>query len=208
MKKYINRKRSYILFFLLNVALGVVRFSIFPNQTLTFHVVIFFASYALFIFAWEILLLMHGYIDRTFPLEQTTAKRVIIQIILTTVVFVIFSKILFTSASVVFKMEISPMLDKVLYLLDFLIALIFNLKLFGTQYFYQWKEDLVSRSNLEKERAEVKYDALRCEQSFLRFACELLGFRTTGSGEPLRESSAHCRGSRTRCNLMSADKKI
>lgn len=161
MQRHINRKNSYIVFFVINVVMAIIRFGIFPNQTITFHIVIFIAAYSLFIMAWEVLLLIHNYFEKLFPLDRTPTKRMLFQIGLTTLLFTLFSETLFTTASIIFKIEISSMLDKVLYLLNFLIAVIFNLTLFGTQYFYQWKEDLVGKVNLEKEQVVIKYDALR-----------------------------------------------
>lgn len=161
MRKYLSRKSSYTVFFIINVIMAIIRLGVYPNQTITFHVVIFIAAYGLFIMAWEVLLLIHNYFETLFPIESMPTKRILIQVFLTTILFTIFSKVLFKSASYAFGIEISDLLDKVIYLLNFLIAVIFNLTLFGTQYFFQWRRDLISKTNLEKEQAVVKYDALR-----------------------------------------------
>ncbi|MEZ4808984.1 MAG: histidine kinase [Allomuricauda sp.] len=161
MTRYLSRKRSYTVFFIINLVMAVIRLGIYPNQTITFHIVIFIAAYGLFILAWEMLLLIHNYFEKLFPVESMPTKRIVIQILLTTILFTILSKALFGFASYVFGIEISDLLDKVIYLLNFLVAVIFNVTLFGTQYFYQWQRDLISKTNLEKEQAVVKYDALR-----------------------------------------------
>ena len=141
--------------------MAIIRLGIFPDQTIQFHVVIFIAAFTLFVIAWETLLLIHNYFEGKFPIGRNPTTRILIQIFLTTILFTIFSKALFLSGSYFFKIEISSMLDKVLYLLNFLLAVIFNLTLFGTQYFFQWKRDVVMKANLEKEQVAVKYDALR-----------------------------------------------
>ena len=161
MVRYLSRKRSYTVFFIINLVMAVIRLGVFPNQTVIFHIVIFIAAYSLFILAWEILLLIHNYFEKLFPVESMPTKRIFIQIFLTTILFTILSKALFGFASRVFHIEISNLLDKVIYLLNFLVAVIFNVTLFGTQYFYQWQRDLISKTNLEKEQAVVKYEALR-----------------------------------------------
>ena len=161
LSQYLNRKNSYSVFLIINIAMAFIRLGVFPGQTVLFHIVFFVASLSFFILGWEILLLIHHYFEGIFPIVSQPVKRMVIQTVLTTIVFTIFSMILFPAASRLFDQEITPMLSRVIVLLNFLIAIIYNLILFGTHYFYQWKSDLISKTNLEKEQAVVKYDALR-----------------------------------------------
>lgn len=160
-KKYLSRKSSYTVLFLINIVLAIVRLGIFDQQSLWFHVTVFIGTFGFFVLGWEILLWVHDYFEKLFPIAEKPVARILIQIVITAIIFSIFSNILFGSVSALFNLKIEPMLDKVLYLLNFLLAVIYNLTLFGTHYFYQWKYDLVGKTNLEKEQAVVKYDNLR-----------------------------------------------
>lgn len=161
MSQYISRKNSYLVFLIINIAMAIIRLSIFSEQTIFFHVFVFIASFSFFVLGWEVLLWMHAYFEKIFPINEKPVQRITIQVFLTTVAFFIFSELLFTGAFKVFDQGINSTVQNVIYLLNFLIALIFNLTLFGTHYFFQWKSDLISKTILEKEQAIVKYDALR-----------------------------------------------
>ena len=159
--QHIGRKSTYTVFFIINVVMAVTRLAIFPGQTVLFHIVVFIGTLGFFVLGWELLLWMHKYFEGLFPITGRPVLRICLQIALTTLILSVFSNIMFRSASAFFGIEIVPLLDKVIYLLNFLLAVIFNLTLFGTYYFYRWKADLLGKINLEKEQAVVKYDALK-----------------------------------------------
>jgi two-component system, LytTR family, sensor kinase len=88
--------------------------------------------------------------------------RITIQTALTFIIFYGGSVILFYGfAEPYFNVTTPESLDTMTPVLVLLTSIIFNLAYFGTYYFYEWKENLVSKSNLEREQAIVKYDALR-----------------------------------------------
>jgi sensor histidine kinase YesM len=144
---------------IINIALELARFQYFPDQTILFHIAIFVQSTVVFILGWEVLILMHKYFETIFSAAKNPAFRICLQIFLTTIIFILLSLTLVWSAD--FFFGVPPAINNIFYLLNFLVAVIFNLTLFGTQYFYHWKRNLVSKTNLEKEQAVVKYDALR-----------------------------------------------
>ncbi len=161
MNQFISRKNSYTVLFMINMAMAVIRLIIFPDQSIFFHVVIFIGAYSFFILGWESMILQHRFFEGIIPFERMPVVRICIQIVLTTIILTILSLIFFSNISRIFQIEIPDLLYNVIYLLNFLLSVIFNVTLFGTMYFYQWRHDLVNKSNLEKEQAIAKYNALK-----------------------------------------------
>ena len=159
--QHISRKSSYLIILAINLVLAIVRIGVFKNEPPAFHVLIFFGTLSFFILAWEFLLLMHNQLEKFIPIRDNLVIRLAIQIVLLALFFTVLSTLLFTHATQYMQRELPEPLEGVIYLLNILISIIYNLILFGTYYFHAWKINLISKVNMEKDQANMRYEALR-----------------------------------------------
>jgi len=159
MKRHITRQNLYLVLLLVNLLLAVFRFELYPARA-WIHIYMLAGNFFGMVLGWEILLLLHRSFVRLIPFTVGFIPRVIIQIGLLTILFTQLSKWIHLSTFEVFDYEFTQAWP-IVYMMNFLMATILNLILFGSQYFFQWKSDLISKTNLEKKQAVVKYDALR-----------------------------------------------
>ena len=80
---FLKRKNSYLVLFVLNLIIAIVRLVVFTQHSLRFHIIFFLAFQLLFIAAWEILLLIHKFLERLLPVDKNPVWRISIQIALT-----------------------------------------------------------------------------------------------------------------------------
>jgi two-component system LytT family sensor kinase len=158
----IIRKKIYLLLFVLNIVTSLLRLYYFPDQEWYFHVALFFLTMLLLVGFWEFVAFESRILDKVLPFGIRPEYRITIQTILTFFIFYGGSILFFNGfAERYFNVNTPESLDTMAPVFILLTSMIFNLVYFGTYYFYEWKENLVSKSNLEREQAVVKYDALR-----------------------------------------------
>lgn len=147
---------------ILNVIISLLRYLFQPDLSLGFHFASFAGAYVLYILGWEILILLNTLLETVLPISGRPVARVTLQVLLLSIVFFVFSLILYhvTAYFFEFRMVGTELYSEAIFS-GFIYSLIFNLLVFGRHYFQQWKSDLVIRAQLEKEQAVVKYDVLR-----------------------------------------------
>jgi two-component system, LytTR family, sensor kinase len=158
----IIRKKIYVFLMVLNCITSLLRLYYFPGQEWYFHIAMFFLTMGFIVGFWEFVSLESRILEKVLPFGIKPEFRITIQTALTFIIFYGGSVILFYGfAEPYFNVTTPESLDTMTPVLVLLTSIIFNLAYFGTYYFYEWKENLVSKSNLEREQAIVKYDALR-----------------------------------------------
>ena len=161
MNSLIKRKYSYPILVLINIVMAIIRLNVFSEESVSYHITLSITALLLFVLGWEGTILIHRFLEKFIPISQKPVQKISVQIFISTLYNTFVSFSLFELANQIFDAQIVPMWDSVIYLMNFFIAVIFNLVIFAHFYFQQWRSDLISRSNLEKEQAIVKYDALR-----------------------------------------------
>lgn len=162
MKQHISRKNIYLVFLIINIITTLIRYQFVPDQSLSFHLTTFLLAFIFYALGWEILIRIHAYFEHILPIASKPLLRMLVQILLVSIVFFIFSQLLYryTAYFFHFSMPEKDVFGEAIFS-GFMYAVIFNFLLFGSYYFQLWKSDLVVRMRLEKEQAVVKYDALR-----------------------------------------------
>lgn len=149
----ISRKKMYLFFAIVDSFVGIARYFMFPEKGIVFHLVGYVLSVIGFILIWESILLAGRKLEQRLPLHSNPYARFSIQTLITYFIIIF--------PSFFFNPEISTMLRIIGYLFYFLVAAVMNLIYFGVIYFFNWKENLVSLANMQREQATVKYDALK-----------------------------------------------
>ncbi|MBP0902669.1 sensor histidine kinase [Mariniflexile gromovii] len=161
MGTYIKRKYSYPVLMVINIVMASVRLKVFPYESALYHITLSITALFLIFLGWEGTLLIHRLLEHVIPINKKPLLKISVQIFIATFLNIFLSYFIFFSANTLFDVGITPLWDSVIYLMNFFLSVIFNLVIFGAYYFYQWKNNLINKSNLEKEQAIVKYDALR-----------------------------------------------
>jgi hypothetical protein len=157
----VGRKKMYVVLFFANILLTIFRLIIVSEASVEFHIGSSIASLFGFLGIWEFILAFGNLLEKKFPLDIHTNKRIIIQIIATYLIATIIGDTIFLTAVNVFHVPLPGALKTFGYLLYFLLSIVLNLIYFGTIYFFHWKKDLVNLANMQREQAIVKYDALK-----------------------------------------------
>ncbi len=151
----------YLVFFVANIFLSIFRYFILPGQPTSFHAIVSIASLFGFFGLWEFILFLAKFLEKHMPIAIHPNRRIIIQILATFILASIIGDILFISSNKILHLQLPSFLQAFGYLLYFMLSIVMNLIFFGTIYFYNWKKDLVSLANMQREQTAVKYDALR-----------------------------------------------
>jgi hypothetical protein len=157
----VSRVKMYAVLFIANLFLTVFRLVIFPDFSTDFHVLTTIASLFGFWGLWEYILLLSDYLEKKLPLTSTPNKRIIIQILATYAVATIFGVLMIEASVMVFNIKIPAIIESFGYLMYFMLSIVMNLIYFGTQYFFNWKKDLVRLTNVQREQTLMKYNALK-----------------------------------------------
>ncbi|MEO8146741.1 MAG: histidine kinase [Bacteroidia bacterium] len=160
-KHPISRKRIYLVLLALDSLTSISRFFLFPNQSMLFYLSLFVATFLLIALLWEFLLMASSFLEKYLPVADKPVTRIIVQVFLTFLCASLFGYSLFNTAEKVFNVVTPAILNALIPLLYFMSAVILNLIYFGAYYFGEWKEHFVRSERLQKEQAQVKYDALR-----------------------------------------------
>jgi two-component system, LytTR family, sensor kinase len=158
----IIRRKIYLLLLVLNIITSLLRLYYFPGQEWYFHVSLFLLTMLLLVCFWEFVSFESRILEKVLPFGMRPEFRITLQTALTFIIFYGGSSLFFYGfIEPYFNVKTPESLGTMTPVLILLTSIIFNLIYFGTYYFYEWKENLVSKSNLEREQAVVKYDALR-----------------------------------------------
>ena len=143
----------YMFFVVLDLIFGTFRYFMTPERGLTYHLIWYGISVVNFWIIWELILLCGRALEKKFPIASNPYKRVIIQTLFTYALLVI--------PALLINGNVSTLLLILGYMIYLIMAALLNLIYFGTIYFFNWKRDLVSLSNMQREQAVVNYDILR-----------------------------------------------
>ncbi|HAT63402.1 MAG TPA: hypothetical protein DCS66_02220 [Flavobacteriaceae bacterium] len=157
----IKRRYSYSVLIAINIVMIIIRLKVFPKEPPSYHIILTITALLLFVLGWESTVLLDRLLEKIIPISKKPLQKICLQIFLSTLLIIFISYSIFFLANSMFDLRIIPMWNSVVYLMNFFIAVIFNLTIFGYYYFEEWKYNLVSRSHLEKDQAMVRYDALR-----------------------------------------------
>ena len=158
----IGRKKLVILFLFISTVLAILRYVLFPHQVIWFHILPFIASFLAALITWESILFFGKMLEKFLPLsEHLNLKRIFIQVVLTFGVVTFNANSIFFMMNRLFGLVIDSEIRTVAYVVFFFIAVVYNLVYFGTIYFNEWKDNLVRNERLQRQEAEVRYDALR-----------------------------------------------
>ncbi len=123
MNKYISRKNLYLLLLLINIILAVFRFGLNVNQPFVFHLYMLLTNFVGMIVGWEILLMVHNYLNKVFPKSIRFVSRIVAQIVLVTLLFTYFSRAIHLLAIEIFDYKLS-FTWMIVYMMNFLMAII------------------------------------------------------------------------------------
>jgi hypothetical protein len=149
----ISRKKIYLLLCAMDLMFATFRYFIAPEKDLLFHFGVFLASLVGLVILWEFVIIMARFLEPFIPMDPRPYIRILVQTIITFAVL--------TVASVVFNQRQSKEMMALGYLVYFIVAALINVIFFSVIYFYNWKRDLVSLSDMQREQAIVKYEILR-----------------------------------------------
>src|SRR5687768_4540623 len=149
----IERKKMYIFFAVVDLFVAFFRFAMLPKEPLSFHLTGYVLSVIGFFLLWESILFTGKKLESKFPIESHPYVRFFLQTLVTYLI-IIFPSLFYTP-------DVSELVRIIGYLFYFLVAAVLNLIYFGITYFFNWKNDLVSLANMQREQTVVKYDALR-----------------------------------------------
>lgn len=161
MEQPVSRKKIYLVILCLDIMTSIERVFVFPNQDWIFYVSLFFGTFFMIALVWECLLLQNRIFEKKLPVAVKPVLRIILQVLITTLCANVFGFVLFGAAEKIFHVVTPDMLTKIMPALYFLASLVLNLTYFGVYYFTQWRENLLRAERLQREQAEVRYDALR-----------------------------------------------
>ncbi len=161
MKHPITRKSIYTILLIFDAFTSLTRPYLFPNQTVFFYVSIFVATFIIIAILWEYMLLVSTSLEKYLAVHTKPITRIIVQVILTFICAYALGTSLYYYAGKYFHIDTPKVLDTVAPLLYFMSSVILNLIYFGAYYFKEWKENLIRAERLQREQAEVRYDALR-----------------------------------------------
>lgn len=149
----ISRKKMYLFFAVLDLVFGTFRYLMTPENGISYHLIWYAISVVNFWIIWELIMLSGRLLEKKFPIASNPYKRVIIQTFFTYVLLIV--------PALLIRRDVSPVLLIIGYMIYLIMAALLNLIYFGTIYFFNWKRDLVSLANMQREQAIVNYDILR-----------------------------------------------
>lgn len=149
------------MFLVINIIAGTFRYTIFSNKSISLHILLFIASYAIFISVWEIILIFHNWISAKITLDKKPITNITIQIIFGFILGSIIVRTAISSFAEKFGVHEINMLKNFSVLIVFFLISIIYLILIGSYFFYQWKDNLLYNEALKREQAQVKFDALK-----------------------------------------------
>jgi LytS/YehU family sensor histidine kinase len=149
----IERKKMYLFFAVVDLFVAFFRFAMLPKEPLSFHLTGYVLSVIGFFLLWESILFTGKKLKSKFPIESHPYVRFFLQTLVTYLI-IIFPSLFYTP-------DVSELVRIIGYLFYFLVAAVLNLIYFGITYFFNWRNNLVSLANMQREQTVVKYDALR-----------------------------------------------
>lgn len=168
---HIRRSRAYSAIFAFVLVGTIVRFMIFPEFGVRFHLVSFMLSLVIAPFLWETVGGFARYLDRVLPFERNIPRRIIVQIITSVAFFIalaftmrhvlsLYAPAVFPEAQPFLALFTKPFIA-LAYITNVFAVIAVNLGYIGHHFFIRWKGELVRSAELEKERAQVQFDNLK-----------------------------------------------
>ncbi|MEP2667414.1 MAG: histidine kinase [Cyclobacteriaceae bacterium] len=160
------KDRKYILLVVLLFSIISVsqRLYFYPNMSAPLHVFFFGILFFTFLIGWEFIVLLGSILEKYFPVENNINKRFILQVVISFLFLFHFQFIIFYFLESLFTInEVSAYdeIDIITPAFSLFRVLVFNLIYFGGFYFKEWKRNLIRSERLQREQAEVRYNALR-----------------------------------------------
>ena len=157
----VSRKKVYVLLLVLNIIGVVNRLSVFPGMPWMFHFGLFVLVQIISTLLWESMIYINRFLEKPFPVASRTVTHIAIQIFVIFVLAVVLGKLSYPRVGERFNFQPSPEMKAVVLFLNFSMSLVLNLVFFGAIYFKEWKANLLRAERSQREKAEVRYDALR-----------------------------------------------
>jgi LytS/YehU family sensor histidine kinase len=110
---------------------------------------------------WEIILLVGKFLDRFLSVDQRPDLRIIAQVGVTLGISTLLGWILSLAIGEIYSTKVPESFLATVLVVDLLSTIIFNLVYFGSHFFQEWKKSIVRSERLQREQAEVRYNALR-----------------------------------------------
>lgn len=130
----------------------------------SFQVTMFILGFVVMGIFWEVILLTGSILNKYIPINERPEIRITTQVIISFVFSSILGSVLNVVAIIYYDVNwelVFGQLNPTAHLFNLLIATVFNLLYFGNYYFTEWKENLLKTEGLQREQAEVRYNALR-----------------------------------------------
>lgn len=127
------------------------------------NVTLIFSSFIYLILIWEVNRFIHYRFNKWIPFEKNLPLRIILQLIVAGVYMMILRFILIN----LFNDEIpeyvknDSIILRVVYFIDFIMAISIHLAYISNYFFKQWKASLQKAERLEKEKTQVQFDNLK-----------------------------------------------
>jgi two-component system, LytTR family, sensor kinase len=156
--------------FLVFAVIGIAgRLWVLPEVPYWVHILLFIFQFIGSNILWIFYYNLDFQLNKYYPFEKNTQKRVIIQVVLgwgiTKLIFLPF--LFFFIENFVFNTLFTPNqeLNKLnivsFFFLAFTISVLINLGFIANHFFQRWKENETRAANLEKEKSQVQFDNLK-----------------------------------------------
>lgn len=145
---------------------SIIRVLIFSESGAYFHVGSALLSCFFMPLLWELMGVFIRFLDRRIPFEHGIKRRIVIQIVLSIVLFVSHTMLVFWLIGKYFREYIpihaftAPFIT-IAYVTNTIIIIAINLLYIGRYFFERWKEELLHSERLQKERVLVQFDNLK-----------------------------------------------
>lgn len=150
----------YLALFIVNFLLSGIRLFIIPELSMVFHIFISTGCMIGFWLFWEFLLFIGKLLEKRLPMAIHPNQRMFVQMLASYIAIAIIIETVLRASLFIFSIQLPPVLMTLQFLHYFLFSVALNLVYFGAIYLSNWKKNLVSLANLEREQAIAKYEVL------------------------------------------------
>jgi two-component system, LytTR family, sensor kinase len=161
---YKNRKqflKTYGIILALAIVAFLVRTVKFDQFSLRFHIGLFFVSFAMITFMWEVLRLINRKLDSLFPFERSISGRITLQLLIGGLFGVVVRYFIYFFGEPYLPFKPDELFLAATWAMYIFITVGVNLGFFTDYFIKRWKDSLVLAERLEKEKAQVQFDNLK-----------------------------------------------
>ncbi len=157
-----NRWKIAVLAMGFLAAIGqLVRYFLFPEISFVLHLISFLLSFVAVYLIWSILDFIDKLLTVKMPLSKGIWRRVVVQIVISSVFMMLLRSLIFWFASDIFPQALERVFVFTAYMVDFIVICLINLGYFTFHFFEAWKKTELHEKQLEKEHADMQFENLK-----------------------------------------------